>query len=260
MSHASRPPVPERRQRGMTLLELLIAMAIALFLLGGLLTIVARTKDTYAADTSLAQLEDDERLALTVIGDVIQQAGYFPDPTAVTVTGAFPVDTATFAPGFTTAGQTLYGTTGLTDDTIYVRYLTALNDGVLNCRGGGNDGTVPALQVNRFNLSAGALRCRAYNQPTITLVPAIVNDAGVQVRGLRTMRFAYGVRTNPAGPAGVIDSWVGASDMTAAYWQQVIAVRVTLTFFNPLFGQAGQPQFVTVERVVDVMNQAGIRN
>ncbi len=76
-------------QRGFTLIELLITITIALFLLGGLLRIVQNVKTTYVNQQALAQLQDAQRFAMTVIADVVQEAGYFPTPVTQTAAVAF---------------------------------------------------------------------------------------------------------------------------------------------------------------------------
>ena len=79
-----RPSTTMRRQaggqRGFTLIELMVTVAIALFLLGGLLTILQNMRGTYGNQQALAQLQDQQRFAMTVLTDVIQAGGYFPDP------------------------------------------------------------------------------------------------------------------------------------------------------------------------------------
>ena len=65
------------RQRGFSLVELSIAILIALFLLGGLVTLVMGTRRTNATQSALSQLQDNERIAMTLITNVVQQAGYY---------------------------------------------------------------------------------------------------------------------------------------------------------------------------------------
>src|SRR5208282_1564435 len=73
-------------QRGFTLIEILVALTIGLFLLGALLIIVQTNRAVFGNQSQLAQLQDAERMAMTVMADVIQSAGYFPDPTTNTLT------------------------------------------------------------------------------------------------------------------------------------------------------------------------------
>src|ERR1700761_1825648 len=77
MSHPTRRPGSEA---GYSLVEVMVALAVALFLLAGTLAIVQRTKSTYSAQTALAQLQDNERVAMGLITDAIQSAGYYPNP------------------------------------------------------------------------------------------------------------------------------------------------------------------------------------
>ena len=62
-------------QRGFTLIELMIALLIALFLIGGLLTLVQAMKSTSISQSGMSQLQDNERMAMTLMTDVIQSTG-----------------------------------------------------------------------------------------------------------------------------------------------------------------------------------------
>ena len=163
-------------QRGFTLVELMIAVLIALFLIGGLLTLVQAMKSTSLNQNGLSQLQESERMAVTLMTDVIQSAGYFPNPLINTAASSFPVS----AP-FTTAGQTLFGSGNFTDaapgNSITVRYQTngtasATPDSIINCLG--NTSGVAATFVNTFSvdLPTGTLQC--------TLVVNGVASAGCQ--------------------------------------------------------------------------------
>ena len=70
-----------RRVRGFSLVELAVAMTVALFLLGGLLTVLQNMRRAQTTQTGLSQLQDNQRIAMTLLNNVLQSAGYFPDPT-----------------------------------------------------------------------------------------------------------------------------------------------------------------------------------
>ena len=234
-----------RRERGLTLVELMVSMAIAVFLLTGVLTIFQNTRHTFTTQNQMAQLQDNERLAMTLISDVIESAGYFPDPTVNTSLSALPTD-----PLFAAAGQAVVGTANAAPpgDTIVVRFLTNPNDNVINCVGGTNTTGAVLLYENVFSLDGlGNLRCAVNGAPSVPLV------AGVQ-----NMRIYYGVKTNFAVQNGAVDSYLRANEMLPAYWSNVISVKVVLTFTNPLAGQPNQPPTIQFERVVAVMNHAGV--
>ena len=126
------------RARGFTLVELLVSLLIGLFLLGGLLTLVQNNKRTFTTQNSLAQLQDGERLAMSVMTDVIQTAGYFPTPQSITAGQALPAATVNgtvWAKAQVVSGVDGAGATG---DTVSVRYETNSGDGILSCNGTSN--------------------------------------------------------------------------------------------------------------------------
>ena len=243
------------RQGGLTLVEIMVAMAIALFLLGGLLTVVQNIRKAFRGQAQMAQLQDNERLAMTLLGDVIQAAGYFPDPTVNTLTGTLPVVASAYPLGpFPTAGQSITGITSvaLAGDRIVVRFMTAPNDGLINCTGSSNTTGANVMYTNAFRVSTiggiSYLTCSLNNAAAVPLVA-----------GVRTLKILYGVKTDFTLDNGAVDSYLQANEMTAANWNNVISVTVTLTFLNPLAGQPNQPATLAVQRVVGVMNRAGVK-
>ncbi|MBM4220965.1 MAG: prepilin-type N-terminal cleavage/methylation domain-containing protein [Gammaproteobacteria bacterium] len=76
------------QQRGMTLIELMVAMSIGLFLTGGALYIYSQSKNTYRASDSIARLQESARFALDTIEPDIRLARYWgrnAEPAMVTV-------------------------------------------------------------------------------------------------------------------------------------------------------------------------------
>jgi type IV pilus assembly protein PilW len=235
-------------QRGFTLLEIMIAMAIGLFLTGALLTIVQTNKAVFANQNQLEQMQDSQRMALTLMADVIQQGGYFPDPTTNTLSGTL-IASVPFANSQAMTGLYSAATPG---DTIYVRYMTAGGDGILNCSGLSNPvGGPNTVYVNQFNVVAGV--------PTGQLTCTMNGTVYTLVNGVTNLTVLYGVKTNLAAVGNNVDTYLNAGQMTASNWQNVISVLIQLTFTNPLYTQAGlgQTKTVTIQRVVDVMNQTG---
>ena len=250
-------------QRGFTLIEILIALLIGVFLLGALLTIVQANRRVYGDQSQLAQLQDDERMAMTLMTDIIQMAGYFPAPQTNTVGSLAPA--TPFA-----QGQSIFGTSSTTapGDSISVRYETAGSDGVLNCSGLSNQNAVGGaniLYVNTFEVSNGQLVCiltsSAAPAPVqYNLVSGVTNnstDAPLTNVGVQNLTILYGVNTSGAG--NNVDTYKTASQMTTADWSSVISVLIELTFTNPLYttGSTTQPQTIEIQRVVGVMNQLG---
>ena len=231
-------------QRGFTLIEILIALTIGLFLLGALLTIVQTNRAVFGNQSQLAQLQDAERMSMTIMADVIQSAGYFPDPTANTLAGSLTA-VAPFA-----QAQAVYGVYSATPpgDQLYVRYMTTGGDGILNCSGQSNPiGGPNTLYVNQFQVLNGQLVC-TMNGTQYNLANGVTN-----------LSVLYGVKANAGAAGNNVDTYMTAAQVTAAgLWNSVISALVQLTFTNPVYA-AGTPQppTISIQRVISVMNQTG---
>ena len=84
-----------RAQRGITLIELTVAMAIGLFLIGGALYVYAQSKNAYRASDSLARLQESARFALDTLEPDIRLARYWglnSEPARIVVPPAMAVN------------------------------------------------------------------------------------------------------------------------------------------------------------------------
>lgn len=241
---------PFSRQRGYSIIELAIAILIAVFLLGGLFSILQSTRDTSTNQNLLAQLQDNERIAMTILQETVQTAGYYPAPLTTNALTAFPA-----AGTFTQAGQSIVGganpTTAL-GDTITVRYQSDGTTAVIGCLGT-SDTTVGASHTYQFLVQAdpsgttSSLYCVQDGGTAMALVPNV-----------SSMTVAYGVDTTGTGTG--VNAYLGQTDMntTPTDWLNVYSVRFTLNFTNPLFGQSGQTAAtLPFERVVNLMSRTG---
>jgi len=257
------------RQGGFSLVELSVAMVIALFLVAGLFTLEQSTRKTSSQQTQLAQLQDNERLAMTIMTDVIQNAGFFADPSTSTAVGSLP--TAPAPTFFQTAGQAVYGTTTGGLDSIYVQYMSegSRTDGLILCNGQpttdvaiGNPGIA---YINQFSIQQDPttkvwqLACTVSTNIAST-VTALTATPVVLVEGIEKLQILYGLATAGTNGNSVDTYWTAtqiAADITTNRWLQVSSVKVVLTFTNPLKGQAGQANTINFERVIGIMNRTG---
>lgn len=243
--------------RGYTLIELLVAMAIALFLLAGLLTIVQSTRSAFGTQNQLAQLQDSERLAMTLMTDVIQAAGYFPDPTTNTL-AVLPAVGTTFA-----VGQAIDGASGTAapGDTVSIRFMTNSGDPIINCTGGTNATGAAAVYTNTFSVDAdGNLDCTLSVNGAASPAVVLVGPQAGGIGGVQNLQVWYGVKRDTSTDDYNVDTYLTAAQMTAADWSNVTAVKVRITFNNPLAAQQpGKPTLNYIERVIGVMSRTGVK-
>ena len=81
------------------------------------------------------------------------------------------------------------------------------------------------------------------------------------MKNVEYMQIDYGLHV-PTGQIATpgdyaVNVYVPAANMTTNDWPLVTAVRITVTFVNPLQNEAGQPQTVTFTKVIDIMGRAG---
>ncbi|MCP3675342.1 MAG: pilus assembly protein PilW, partial [Gammaproteobacteria bacterium] len=61
---------------GMTLVEIMIALVLSLVLIGGIITVFIANKATFRSQEGLAQLQENGRMALSILTNDIRNAGY----------------------------------------------------------------------------------------------------------------------------------------------------------------------------------------
>jgi type IV pilus assembly protein PilW len=247
-----------RRQHGYTLIEILVALLIAIFLLAGLFTILQNTRRTSSNQTGLALLQDEQRMAMSMLNDVIQSAGYFDTNTYQTAQLAWSAATAVTATGTTlAAGQALTGSHAAASpgDVIAVRYASAGGDGVINCNGATS--TIAANWVNTFFIASTTTAGVTTYQLECS-IDGLTTDAVPLVQDVYNLQVWYGVSTTAS--TNNVDTYMTANQLSAANWPNVTSVRVTLTFVNPVWktAPAGQPQFVYFTRVIPIQGRTGV--
>lgn len=217
---------PRQRQAGLTLVELMVALTIGLFIALALGAIFVNAKSTFVAQDRLASLHDNERLAVAVLTAGVQLAGYFPDPAARTAAEALPAagtaqSTVQFVDGQGMAGKS---GTGGASDTLAVRFVSASGDGLLNCQGSVNTSGSNQLVTNLYSISANnELQCAVNGNAPVPLVSNV-----------SAMAVLYGTDSTASGN---IDKYLPASAVTTgALWGRVKSLQVTLTFASQFNG------------------------
>ena len=216
-----------RSQRGYTLIEIMVALLIAVFLIGGILTVVQDNRRTFGNQKLLSQLQDQERLAMMMFTNVIEAAGQF-----VTGSGDY---------------------TDVTPNSISVRFATKPLDNILRCNGTANTGAIATAFVNTFSVKPDP-----DNNNVSTLFCTLDGTDYALVSGVTNLQVLYGVRRAATGNS--VDSYVSFSQMSSpGDFQRLLSVKVTLTFTNPMASSGSkQPATITFTRVIGVMGAGGI--
>jgi len=247
MTHRTFPRRPRARVAapGFTLIELMVAITIGLFIALGFSVAFVNLKTTFNTQSQLGALQDNERLALSLLSASAQQAGYFPDPLNNTAAALMPAYTDSTYGGMS-AGQDVVGKAAgsSTPEYFTTRYTTSGSDGLLNCLGN-TSSTANQVFRNTFYVdsSTNELMCRYYDGSTAATVALVSGVQGMSVR--------YGVDTNSDG---VVDRYAAPADVTTAQWQTVRSLRVTLTFQSPYSGAGAGSSTPVWVQTINLMN------
>lgn len=264
-------------ERGFSLTEVMVAITLSVFLLMGLFTILQQTRKTNSTTSGLAQLQDDERVAMTVMTDTLEAAGYAPEANGSGKT-LFIADSGG---GFPTAGQIISAGTGgaSVGERLTMRYVLAVNDATLKCDGTTNTSGSERVFKEIFQIttnSAGVNQLVCIPDNGVSAIPLVNNVANLTFQfsvnttsaGALTPPNQNGPNTEASNNEGNNcpgDTWIATATMSVADWTNVCAVKVHIVFNNPLYQPAGQPaptpgqqQYITFERVIGILSKTGV--
>ena len=197
-------------QRGLTLVEMMVAMTIGLIVLVGVGSIYLSSLRTYRIQEDDARLQESGRYVIELIGRSIRQAGADAEmtfnPVATTLNCVAPVC------------QPVNGTNGAAGapDTLALQFyanrdeLQGGNWVTRDCTGGLNQANLNTLITNTFSLAGASFRCNG-------------SAGGVQeiVPNVEDFQVLYGVDTTGDQSA---DQYLEAP----ANWAQVVSARICL--------------------------------
>ncbi|MGK5012140.1 PilW family protein [Janthinobacterium sp. MDB2-8] len=257
-----------RRHRGMSLVELLVALSLGALLMLAASTVLLAASGSYGEQSASARLDDNGRYALDTIARAVRQTAYVNwDSSAAPVAHAAHDSANVAGLDAHSLGKNSEGISGALPDALHgsdvlaLRYYGAGNEeggdgSVLNCAGFG----VGAAQTEAqrgwsiFYVAQGAdgegeLRCKYRG--------ANGWGADAVIRGVDGFQVLYGLDTDTP-PDGVANQYVNASALDAydaalqlagadaaarqrdfhrrTHWKRVASVRVALL----LHGEAGQ--------------------
>lgn len=205
------------------MIELMIAITIALFLCGSMVAVVFAVRSSFKTQDGLVRMQENARFMLSVMNTTVHNAGYFSNPLVATALTAFPTPANSNANGTTfAAGQFITGTTNAGSDSLNVRFESASGDGLTNCQGATNTSGANVVYTNSFSVNAASqLVC------SVSVNGLTPSADEVLIDNVAAMRVLYSVDTDGDGNA---DSYRTAAYVNATgLWNTVSAVQITLT-------------------------------
>lgn len=222
--------ITKRKQDGFSLIELLIAMFIGLFLLAGITSSYLYSKKTSIERDQYSLLEDNGRIAIELMSRTLEHTGYTSSIGAPLVnkfiTGAV---TSRVCPG---GGNSVLNTgifqTTSNDDTDGDRIgIVYLGDGDISsdCTGA----TLPAnCQVSPLTTTETASIYNFFflNKANDTLMCAGSRDSTAQVmaEGIENLQILYGIDANEDK---AVDRYVNAADVNG-WWSNIISIQIAV--------------------------------
>ena len=230
-----------RRAAGFTLLELLVAMSLGLFLLAGLIQVLVTNREVFRVQENSSRMQEDGRFAVTVLNNTISLAGYREDAS---------LDMASQFPNYSTLanppvqifqdGEVVNGTDddvgggdNIKDgtDTIAIRYRS--DGAVRDCLGiTVADGLI---SVNRFYVDDNdTFNCRSdvFDPATSTAVSSLTQPL---IDNVEDVQITYGMSTGNVFHDVAAECYLDASvaigpgnDCATLNFDQVVSVRISL--------------------------------
>lgn len=191
------------RQQGLTLIEILIALLLGVFLIGGVLEIFVNTKETNRMQEALSRLQENGRFAMEFIGRDMRMASYSFCPRALSSLPVNPL--ANFIVGVDGAGN---GTNQDSPDSIAVQWIEATTCPTIN----------PPVNV----------AYAVVDNPT-TGVRELQRNGAPLIEGVENMQIFYGYDTGGTqhGPPAFYGAWGQVANR-----ERVVSVRVNLLLYS----------------------------
>ena len=230
MNHRERPQLS--RQRGLSIVELLVALVISMLLMTGVVQVFLSSKQTYASNEAASRLQENGRFALEFIAQSARHAGYVeaanstvapPSPIAI------PDATNCKVPEICSNQGA-----GNASDTIGFALQPRIIEGARrDCLGNTLSGATANrdLIINRFEIIPGAgdapsaLGCKSWNFGSSEWIAG--PGPLPLVEGIDALQIQYGLSTN--SDRNSVNQYISADRVTALNrWNDVVAIRIAV--------------------------------
>ena len=234
-----------RHQQGLTLIELMIAMALGMGVVLAAVALMQASRSTYLSVADSAQIQENGRYALDLIARSVRQANYVPQDNPAFLRndlgglepGVFGIDNARVSEHSTGLSSPSANRDAHGSDLLAIRFFGSgprnqPDNDMLNCAGFAVPGPNGAASLSDLEEARG--QSIFYVTPDSTGEPELRCkylareggwSAAAIVRGIESFQVLYGLR-NVHGSGGGLD-YVNATRV-GARWREVAAVRIAL--------------------------------
>lgn len=263
------------KQRGITLVEILIALVVSLVLIAGVGTVYTSSKRNYQARDQLSSIDENARVALETLKRHLEHAGYaangvFPlehpfllqgthEPEKVGCAGGFNIKTrSSFY--FTQDGGIPAPGANVRNDAIGIallgdnRMFRDCGNGLLpaGCRREEAPTSKAALIYNSFNLDQPS--SAKYNSvgdviPALYCSGSLSGQRTMVAQGIESIEFMYGI---DLGGDGTVERYANADEVAADEWGRVVSIKVALLVksLEPVFPDKKARSYSLLDDVV----------
>lgn len=279
-------PMSFQRQRGLSLVELMVAMALSLLLMLGVIQIFLSSKQTYSTNSALSRVQESGRFAMDFLTQDIRNTGYkgqcMGDPLAHgsidilwrlddAIEGWNDIEEPPAHLPTTPAGTPLAGS-----DAILVKFAAGPAGVDAASANTATDDTID-LGANTSGVSQGAitlisdaLGCDLFRNTAATDATSVAKAAGVdwshnytsETEILSLQNSTYFIRANDGGPNSLVRQRLGVVS-GAASWLPVEELVDGIQDMQIRYGIAGTDRqvsdYVTADNVTDWDNVVAVR-
>ncbi|MDP2904120.1 MAG: PilW family protein [Methylovulum sp.] len=209
----------KKQQAGLTLIELMVAMLIGLFLIGGVVQIFISTKQTYRLQENLSRVQENGRFAMNFIGKDLRRADFRACPaenpsvpnavTGANDAGANASDTVTVT----------WSTSACAPAALVTQTVTYFIQAATNPQ---NDVNGLATYFSLFKSINGGLPQEL-------------------IEGIENMQILYGVDTPLPTYDGSANYYVPINNVNVLGTDRIVSVRISLLAATPDDNVASQP-------------------
>ena len=225
------------RQRGLTLVEIMVALVISLFLLAGLLQMFIGTRQSSRVQENLSRVQENGRFAIDFLSRNIRLAGY---RSRATIEEGRSFEDK-FSGVRAIQGTNDDGTNGSDTLTVAFEGESAGQGDIRNCLNTQINDSVTSNNIFSINTNASGkneLRCQS-GAVTQTILEDVEN-----------MQILYGVKAI-GDSLGVAERYVPADSVNTIQdgWNRVVSIRVSLLVRTPENNLVADPQPYTFNGV-----------